>query len=79
MLTGAGGRGRTDTPFGNTILSRARLPIPPHRLCGHSYSVKSQRSQTKRRVPHLMAAGLVVRPTRRKIDPRIRLFKECLR
>ena len=33
-LGGAGGRGRTDTPFGNTILSRARLPIPPHRLGG---------------------------------------------
>ena len=30
-VNGAGGRGRTDTPFGNTILSRARLPIPPHR------------------------------------------------
>src|SRR5580700_7013798 len=28
---GAGGRNRTDTPFGNGILSRARLPIPPHR------------------------------------------------
>src|SRR5262249_43747757 len=45
---GAGGRGRTDTPFGNTILSRARLPIPPHRP-GASYSVKSLHSQTKRR------------------------------
>jgi hypothetical protein len=31
---GAGGRNRTDTPFGNTILSRARLPIPPHRPSG---------------------------------------------
>jgi hypothetical protein len=26
---GAGGRNRTDTPFGNGILSAARLPVPP--------------------------------------------------
>src|SRR5262245_138502 len=47
-VNGAGGRGRTDTPFGNTILSRARLPIPPHRPAP-SYSVKSLNSQTKLR------------------------------
>ena len=29
---------------------------------GHSYSVKSQHSQTKTRVPHLTAAGLVSVP-----------------
>ena len=29
-LIGAGGRNRTDTPFGNQILSLARLPVPPH-------------------------------------------------
>jgi hypothetical protein len=28
-LIGAGGRNRTDTPFGNGILSAARLPVPP--------------------------------------------------
>src|SRR5258708_6926350 len=44
LKIGAGGRGRTDTPFGNTILSRARLPIPPHRLGGliASCGVQSQ-------------------------------------
>src|SRR5262249_7035789 len=28
---GAGGRGRTDTPFWKPSLRRWRLPIPPHR------------------------------------------------
>jgi hypothetical protein len=28
-IVGAGGRNRTDTPFGNGILSAARLPVPP--------------------------------------------------
>lgn len=30
-MYGAGEGTRTPTPFGNAILSRARLPIPPHR------------------------------------------------
>jgi Family of unknown function (DUF6494) len=38
-------------------------------FCEHSYSVKSQHSQTKTRVLHLTAAGLVSGPARRKIDP----------
>ncbi len=31
FIFGAEGGSRTHTPFGNTILSRARLPIPPLR------------------------------------------------
>ncbi len=30
-MYGADGGSRTHTPRGNTILSRARLPVPPHR------------------------------------------------
>jgi hypothetical protein len=30
-MYGADGGSRTHTPGGNTILSRARLPVPPHR------------------------------------------------
>jgi hypothetical protein len=40
---GAGGRNRTDTPFGNGILSAARLPVPPRpQSCRHSSANRSR-------------------------------------
>jgi hypothetical protein len=43
LLLGAGGRNRTDTPFGNGILSAARLPVPPRpRSCRHSCANRSR-------------------------------------
>ncbi len=38
--TSAEGGNRTLIPVGNTILSRARLPIPPLRLAGVSFPVR---------------------------------------
>jgi hypothetical protein len=41
---GADGRNRTDTPFGNSVLNAARLPIPP-RPQSPSYSLTMGQGQ----------------------------------
>jgi hypothetical protein len=44
LSDGAGGRTRTDTPFGNGILSAARLPVPPRPHVVDVYSVKKAKA-----------------------------------